>query len=47
VAGRDIFGDEQDYWDLGARQSASDSAKIGEVIPADRPAAAGSSPATS
>jgi regulator of sigma E protease len=40
VAGRDIFGDEQDYWDLGARQSASDSAKIGEVIPGG-PAAAG------
>jgi len=40
VAGRDIFGDEQDYWDLGARQAVSDTAKIGEVI-AGGPAAAG------
>lgn len=41
VAGRDIFGDEQDYWDLGARQAASDSAKIGDVIAGGPAAAAG------
>jgi regulator of sigma E protease len=44
VAGRDIFGDEQDYWDLGARQSVSDQAKIGEVVPGGPAMAAGIKP---
>jgi regulator of sigma E protease len=44
VAGRDIFGDEQDYWDLGARQAVSDLAKIGDVIPGGPAAAAGIKP---
>lgn len=44
VAGRDIFGDEQDYWDLGARQAASDSAKIGDVVAGGPAAAAGLKP---
>jgi regulator of sigma E protease len=44
VAGRDIFGDEQDYWDLGARQAVSDLAKIGEVIPGGPAMAAGIKP---
>ena len=41
VAGRDIFGDEQDYWDLGARQAVSDQAKIGDVVPGGPAAKAG------
>jgi regulator of sigma E protease len=41
VAGRDIFGDEQDYWDLGARQAVSDKAKIGDVVPGGPAAKAG------
>jgi regulator of sigma E protease len=41
VAGRDLFGDEQDYWDLGARQSASDQAKIGDVVSGGPAARAG------
>jgi regulator of sigma E protease len=44
VAVRDIFGDEQDYWDLGARQAASDLAKIGDVVPGGPAAAAGIKP---
>ena len=44
VAGRDIFGDEQDYWDLGARQAVSDLAKIGEVVPGGPALAAGVKP---
>jgi len=44
VAGRDIFGDEQDYWDLGARQAVSDLAKIGDVIPGGPAASAGVKP---
>ena len=41
VAGRDLFGDEQDYWDLGARQAVSDQAKIGEVVAGGPAAKAG------
>ena len=44
VAGRDIFGDEQDYWDLGARQAVSDQATIGDVIPGGAAAQAGLKP---
>jgi len=44
VAGRDIFGDEQDYWDLGARQAVSDQAKIGEVVAGGPAAKAGLKP---
>ena len=41
VAGRDLFGDDQDYWDLGARQSESDQAKIGDVVSGGPAAKAG------
>jgi regulator of sigma E protease len=41
VAGRDLFGDEQDYWDLGARQAVSDQAKVGEVVSGGPAAKAG------
>jgi regulator of sigma E protease len=44
VAGRDIFGDEQDYWDLGARQSVSDQATIGDVVPGGAAAKGGLKP---
>src|SRR6266571_8046479 len=45
IAGRDIFGDEQDYWELGARQSVSDQATIGDVVPGGAAAKAGLKPA--
>jgi regulator of sigma E protease len=41
VAGRDLFGDEQDFWDLGARQAAHEEAKVGEVVARGPAAAAG------
>jgi regulator of sigma E protease len=41
VTGRDLFGDEQAYWDLGARQSVTDRAKIGDVVPGGPAAKAG------
>ncbi len=44
VAGRDIFGDEQDYWDLGARQSGSDLPRIGDVVAGGSAAKAGLKP---
>jgi len=45
IAGRDIFGDEQDYWELGARQSVSDQATIGDVVPGGAAAKGGLKPA--
>jgi regulator of sigma E protease len=38
VASRDLLGDEREVWDLGVRTTASDVARIGEVV-AGRPAA--------